>query len=251
MVVEPGTLVSVADGGFTYKVAPADALFFHLSTANGVKLCVLPDSGGRFNALAFGADPTGDTDSWAAIQKCIDASYLGTQLGGMASGIAYLPPGQYRISNTVHVGYGLNNQLGDELGLPFQSVIFEGAGEANNGNAHARGTTIVADFSDRPALNLQGGRASVVRRMTIKGVLVDWFRQNHLGKDNALIDNLNPDNWTDTATYPGTADSQFAPYAGITIDAFSGQRPAGGILTFSILNTSEMSYNILRAFRLV
>ncbi len=91
-------------------------------------------------------------------------------------------------------------------------MIFEGAGEANNGNAHARGTTIVADFSDRPALNLQGGRASVVRRMTIKGgVLVDWFRQNHLGKDNALIDNLNPDNWTDTATYPGTADSQFAP----------------------------------------
>lgn len=228
VVVQPGTLISVAEGHFSYKVVPAEASFYHCTTANGVKLCVLPDSGGRFNALAFGADPTGVEDSWDAIQKCIDASYLGNQLGGMQSGIAYLPAGQYRVSNTVHVGYGLNSAAGDDVSIAFQSVIFEGAGESNNGSVHARGTTIIADFSDRPALNIQGGRASVVRRMTIRGVLVDWFKQNLLGKETTRVDTFNPDNWTDTATYPGTADSQHAPYAGVSIDAFSGQRPMEG-----------------------
>ncbi len=228
VVVDAGTLISVADGKFEYVVAPVGATYYHLRTSNGVKLCVLPDLSGRYNAVAFGADPTGNDDSWDAIQKCIDASYLGAGLGGMQSGTAYLPAGQFRVTNTIHVGYGLNGNAGDDFGVAFQSVILEGAGESNNGSSQARGTTILADFSDRPALNIQGGRATTVRSMTIKGVLVDWFKQNHLGKENATIDTLDPDNWTDINSYPETADSRYAPYAGVTIDAFSGPKPEGG-----------------------
>jgi len=53
----------------------------------------LPVFGGpRFDATAFGADPTGTADSTAAIQAAIDAAAFA---GG---GVAYLPAGTFKVS---------------------------------------------------------------------------------------------------------------------------------------------------------
>lgn len=225
--VLPGELLRVATGGFTYKVAPQDVNFAHFTTAGGIHIVVQPDTNGRYNALSFGADPTGVEDSRDAIQKCIDASYLGKQLDDAPAGTAYLPSGYYRITDTLHVGYGLNKGGGDTLGQSFQSIILEGDGEANNGNDFVRGTTIYADFSDRPAINLQGGRTSILRGMTMVGRLLDWIKDNDLGQDDASINTLDPASWHDPAL-AASGDSRYAPYAGVTIDAFTGSRPSEG-----------------------
>ncbi|SDX83944.1 glycosyl hydrolase family 28-related protein [Citreimonas salinaria] len=223
----PGEFVHILDGSFVYQIVPASQPHAHLTTAGGIKLNARPDRSGRYNALAFGADPTGVRDSWAAIQGCIDASYLGSHFRDSHSGVAFVPAGRYRISQTLHVGYGFKGSDGP-FNIGFQSVILEGAGECNNGMTTNRGTTIVADFSDRPAINIQGARATVVQGFTVLGKLDAHIKSRALGTPQMTDNSFDSDAWVDDVTYPGTADSRHAPYAGISIDAFAGAKPVGG-----------------------
>lgn len=74
-----------------------------------------PDGGRFFNVTQspFQADPTGRTDSTAAIQGAIDAA---GQAGG---GVVYMPPGNYRLStNTSGVG----------LTIRHPNIVLRGAG---------------------------------------------------------------------------------------------------------------------------
>ena len=59
--------------GFRYVEAASAATDQHVTTSGGVKLYVQADTEG-YDAIAFGADPTGVADSTAAIQKAIDAA---------------------------------------------------------------------------------------------------------------------------------------------------------------------------------
>ena len=167
----------------------------------------------------FGAVGDGVVDDTAAIQAAIDATiYNGSsnQANGLKHTV-YIPAGTYRITDTIHLGYGVS----------FNSVTVEGAGYQYGSNLF-NGTRIVADFDDRPAFNFQGSRGSVLRNLGISGKTDSYYIANQFGSGSSgapLLDDTNPANWDDPSL-PATQDSRYAPYAAITVDAYSGVRPA-------------------------
>jgi hypothetical protein len=65
------TIIEATTEGIRYRVAASDATDHHLTTSGGVKLYVLPGPSG-FDAIAFGADPTGTVDATSALQDFFD-----------------------------------------------------------------------------------------------------------------------------------------------------------------------------------
>jgi hypothetical protein len=167
----------------------------------------------------FGAKGDGVTDDTAAIQAAIDWSmYRNNPLPGNVSVIpsVFIPAGNYRITDTIHLGYG----------IAFASVHLRGDGRKYRGEPRFGGTAIIADFNDRPAIAIQGGRDSSVQALTIVGKNYDWVRNNKLGSaEIPLIDDLVEANWVDSS-FPASASSRYAPYCAIAIDPYSGPRPA-------------------------
>ena len=168
----------------------------------------------------FGAVGDGVTDDTAAIQAAIDAAiYNGTNSSANGlKAIVYIPPGVYRITDTIHLGYGTS----------FTSVILRGSGMRYRAESGFNGTGIIADFNDRPAFNFQGARSSEIRDLWIRGALYSYISTNALGSVfGALngIDDTVEANWIDPS-FPASASSRYAPYAAITIDAYSGNKPA-------------------------
>lgn len=168
--------------------------------------------GAYVNVLDYGADPTGVSDSWQAIQNAVDASIYGntpsTANGSKKS--VYIPAGIYKITDTIQLGYGTG----------FTSVFVFGDGPAYLGEAGFNGTTINAsEFNDRPAFNIQGGRDSSISELTILGASKDYFRT--ISADGTFI---TESVWSDPSL-PVNSYSQYASYAGVTVDAYSGVRP--------------------------
>ncbi|HWR50322.1 MAG TPA: glycosyl hydrolase family 28-related protein, partial [Bryobacteraceae bacterium] len=88
-----------------------------------------------FEAVNYGADPTGFNDSTAAIQQAIDAA-------GVAGGVVYLREGTYRFETAGSVG----------LRLRYSNVVLRGAGVGKtfllNTTTQMRGkTTIFMGYS--------------------------------------------------------------------------------------------------------
>jgi hypothetical protein len=73
-------------------------------------------TGAVFNVLDYGADSTGVTDSWQAIQNAIDAASP-TNLGGVNAGTVYFPRGSYLISKPLNLtaDNGVINRRGVRL----------------------------------------------------------------------------------------------------------------------------------------
>jgi hypothetical protein len=149
-------------------------------------------------------------DATAAVQAAIDYSIY---QGG--KGEVFAPAGLYKTSDTLHLGYGTD----------FRSVVLKGAGYNYRGTSAMNGTVIVPNFSDRSIINIQGARGSVVRALGIVGLLTTYIDANGLCNDVPSIDDTLPANWNDPSL-AATQDSQNAPYAGITIDGYSGTQPA-------------------------
>lgn len=169
------------------------------------------------SVLDYGAVGDGIADDTAAIQAAIDVSiYNGdpSQRAGLHRPV-HLPAGQYRITKTLHLGYGVGG---------FSSVTLQGDGDAYAGHPAFGGTTLIADFWDGLAINAQGARGTKIRGLTILGRNRDWILNNDLGGASPLLDDTNPANWVDPAA-PASASSRYAPYAGIAIDCYSGPRP--------------------------
>jgi hypothetical protein len=166
----------------------------------------------------YGAVGDGVTDDTAAIQAAIDAAiYNGSsnQASGLKQ-IVVIPAGIYKTGDTIHLGYGIT----------FNSIIVEGAGYKYRASNNFNGTVIVPTFSDRPAFNFQGSRGSVLRGVAIEGLLDTYIDANNMGSDTApVIDDTVAANWNDGALH-ANQDSRYAPYAAISIDAYSGTRPA-------------------------
>lgn len=164
------------------------------------------------NVLRYGTNTTpGTTDMTSAIQTAIDVSTLGG-----ARCVVRIPAGVYRTTDTIHIGYGE---------AAFQSCVVEGEGYAYAGVPEFNGTSILADFNDRPCVNFQGARGSVLRSITLRGLNREHITDNGLGYLEPTLDDTDGANWVDP-TFPAASDSRYAPYAGVTIDAYSGTAPA-------------------------
>lgn len=166
----------------------------------------------------FGAVGNGIADDTAAIQAAIDAAIYNGSFNG-SGGIkarVYIPAGTYLISDTIHLSYGTT----------YNSVVVEGDGYKFRDFSLMNGTCIKVNFSDRPAFNVQGARGTVIRGIAFAGLLVDYIEANNMGINTPpLIDDTVAANWNDPAL-SATQDSRYCPYAAITIDAYSGPRPA-------------------------
>lgn len=90
------------------------------------------------NAMHHGADPTGATDSSAAIQAALDQALADTLNSGhaaplgQADGVVYLPPGYYRINTSIDL---------------YAGTILQGAGQ---------GTVLLPFNGSNPVLQLDG-----------------------------------------------------------------------------------------------
>lgn len=126
---------------------------------------------------AYGADPTGKTDSTAAIQAAISAlpfSLGGSSLGGQENssqttvfqggGVVYFPTGTYLVSNTLTVSQGAVYLVGD--GSWATMIKFTGSGDLLRVGAYANqntfmggisGMTLDGESSIAPATGLHAG----------------------------------------------------------------------------------------------
>jgi len=169
---------------------------------------------GVANVLAFGVIPDGDgvgggTDNTPATQIAVNAVLRG--INGkvrLAAGISFM-------GSTLHAGWG----------EAFIGLVIEGAGQ--NYRGVSSGTTLLdfSSFSDAPGINVQGARYTVLRDFGIIGANGAYIVAQDLGTNTTLKDDLVGANWVDPVL-SANADSQFAPYAGISVDAYSGVEPA-------------------------
>jgi hypothetical protein len=148
----------------------------------------------------WGAKADGATDDITALQAMVNCS---VDSGGLPM---FLPGGVYKISDTVKLNLGVN----------YAGFTFRGAGSSPASDGFT--TTLDATgFGDRPAINIQGARRVVVEDIRVVGKNV---------APNTASGTLDPTlaNWISA----GCTDSRYAPYAGISIDAYQGVKPSGG-----------------------
>jgi hypothetical protein len=160
---------------------------------------------GPLNVKWFGAKGDGVTDDQWSIQAAIDYSiYTDTTIKQV-----YIPSGEYVIGKTIHLGYG----------KAYHSVSLMGDGTPSfrGGVNEFNGTTLKPNFSNAPALNIQGARYTRVENISLLGLNdIDGFIYD------TSAANIN--NWIDPAV-DAIGDNQRTPYAGITIDGYSGTMP--------------------------
>ena len=189
-------------------------------------------STGPVNAGEFGAVPdatfnatTGaitGTDSTAAIQNAIDFA--------LSHGVdrVVLPCCRYKTTDTLHLGWGED----------FKQISLEGESASGAYAGALPGVSLYPVATDRPAVNFQGVRNGRFANIAIRG---QSFKQPMA---NVATHNLSAreEDWLDgdlarAGSAPGGLQKH-APYAAITIDAYSGSRqvdayparnPPGGI----------------------
>jgi hypothetical protein len=187
---------------------------------NAVSRTLLSRVGETISVKDFGAVGDGVADDTAAIQAAIDWAmyrnlpYNTSRTWNVPS--VFIPAGRYKISDTIHLGYGDT----------FRSVHLRGDGRMFVGEQGFAGTTLVPTFNDRPAIAVSGGRSNSIQGLSIRGLNQSWVINNRLGDfTTPLLDDLVAANWVNSS-FPASASSRYAPYAGIAIDPYAGPRPA-------------------------
>lgn len=156
------------------------------------------------NVKWFGAIGNGVADDYYAIQRAIDYTiYEDTTIKKV-----FIPSGNYLVSRTIHMGYG----------SAYSSVSLVGDGTPTfRGEQQYNGATITVNFSNAPALNIQGARNSTVDNITfiglneITGYLTDTSASNISNWIYSGLDTI--------------GDNRYTPYAAITVDAYAGSAP--------------------------
>lgn len=159
----------------------------------------------------FGATGDGSTDDRAAIQATIDNA-LRSKIANV-----FMPDGRYLTNGPIHLGYGSG----------YVTVNLIGADSTYVGDASFPGVTIIADFSNAPAIVVQGGRDIKIKNITLRGVSHGYGSTwgpliNTQTVSYAEVSD--PKKWV--TNIAGSGLSRYAPYAAIAIDPYSGNRPA-------------------------
>ena len=160
----------------------------------------------------WGAKGDGVTDDIIPLQAMVDCSVASGGLDMFVSG------GKYILSDTLKL----------HKGTLFINFTFRGAGA--NGMAYSGTIFDATAFGDRPAINVQGARKIQLEDFSVEGKNV---------APATARETLDPTlaNWI-TA---GCQDTQFAPYAGISIGAYTGAKPTGGYSN-DIYSRADCSY---------
>jgi len=167
------------------------------------------------NQWTYGAATTVDTVS--AIQAAVDYA-LQNHINEVK-----MPDGFFRTTGPVHLGYGET----------FHQITLNGSGRRYTswGWAGGSGTSIVADFSNAPAINVQGGRSCMIKNLSLRGKSADYAMNTYytaINTQNVSYDNISTaTNWVSGITDNGM--TRYAPYAAITIDAYSSWGGGSGI----------------------
>ncbi|WJH39663.1 glycoside hydrolase family 55 protein [Aliirhizobium terrae] len=154
----------------------------------------------------FGALGDGAADDTAAIQAAIDCAVYGDAVPRTV----YFPGGIYRTTDSLQVGYGYS----------YITAVLEGEAFPHPNGREVVNSLIQPDFFDRPCINLQGGRRAHFRSIGLRGRNYDHLYAVY----ETLPDRTDKRGWM-VPDMPDSADSRTAPYAGICIDAYSGERP--------------------------
>jgi hypothetical protein len=152
------------------------------------------------------------TDDWQAIQDALDAQIY----FHIASEVCFRQVKTYRITKSLHLGYG--------VGAPTCARV-RGPGIAGDGENSFSGPIILCDFSNAPGVAIQGGRSVRWKGVGLKGRNFAYLVDNHMGAvGRASIDDTLGSNWVDPSL-DDRADTRYAPYAAFAIDPYAGARP--------------------------
>lgn len=196
-------------GGALYKrVASEPTHAGKITSGDGAFWEIVPELG-AVTSKQFGEVGDGVADDTSAIQEMIDFIYYpqgSTAIASTVEGVIVGP--NCKTTDTIHAGYGTDFRGG---------ITIRGMGAKRRGEAQNVGTTIEPTFTDRPVFNFQGARRAVLKDIYIDGAL-DY---SSIGTTGA-----GP---TQEATWTAIGGTKrYAPYAAITVDAYSGTEPSGG-----------------------
>lgn len=184
------------------KFQSADGAWWELSPLNA-----------QVNEKQFGGIGDGVADDYDAVQNAVDYAIYNNGSVNTPHPVEVLFIGpKLRITDTLQLGYGTT----------FTTVRVRGWLKPFRLGANVPGITIVADFLDRPGVNFQGSRHCILQDVLVHGGLYDAF-------DNIPTTGISPcleATWNNAEILAGAFSSRYAPYAGITVDAYSGVRPA-------------------------
>jgi hypothetical protein len=121
---------------------------------------------------------------------------------------AELPIGNLFLGRGIHLGYGTT----------FQGGRIRGSGVGINYQAYPM-TSLVWNFTDEPALSIQGGRSMQVEDIAFSGPGIDYLSDNNIGLNTyaGAADDTLLATWVDPS-WPAQASSRYAPAAAIAID---------------------------------
>ena len=175
-----------------------------IQSADGAHWEFIPENG-VINEKQAGGVGDGIADDTQAIQAAIDFAIYERPPFNSAQPVDVLILGpRCLITDTIHIGYGET----------IHGCNVRGIGRKRRGEIIYVGTALISAFTDRPIVNFQGIRGGILRDIWLEGAL-DYSGFNPHGYEATL-----ESTW-DTLGGGG----RYNPYAAITIDAFSGNRP--------------------------
>lgn len=169
-------------------------------------------------ANAFGATGNGTTDDTPAIQACLDFVMNNGRYK------ARLAPGNYKTSDTVHVGYGWG-----PAGGRYCRIVLEGeTGFTPGAQGSLNPTKILPTFQDRPVINIQGVQQGGVRKLHIKGpgTLAGFIAGFGNPTSYNVLQMANRANFVPVLAGVNASTFQNSPFCGVCIDGYLGTAPA-------------------------
>ena len=189
----------------------------------------------NFSIVCWSEVLTG-TDNTAAIQSALDYA--------MQNGISEVqfPSGKYLISDTLNVGWGNS----------FYELHLLGTNRACFDANSLPGVTIYSTKTDRPMINIAGGRLNSIKGISLIGrnrTYVEFAQQFTAGLFSSdpldwIAPNINP-----VGNGSGGIAST-APYAAITIDAYAAAQPTIHYPTRNFPSWTGLNSNYNSGFKL-